>query len=243
MTLDAVADLLEGRATDAAIDLIRRHPAGAVQLDAFAEDHAAGGPTVEDAVAAEAYELFGRAVFPFAGVFLDDDGGARGPLAAVLRGDRVPPEVPTFLPVFLLALRDVDRPVGHAVADALAARTLPPPLPLPPAPPPPDPVASETGVQDLADHLCRPIRCGLFLSSPVIERLARSLDLPRGFGDRRRILTELLRAAGRYDHLDAVFDTLGATADRHHAALADTSWGSRLSATSLWLKALRGALR
>ena len=111
------------------------------------------------------------------------------------------------------------------------------PGPKPKVVPPPALDAEQTDLKAIADHLCRPARCGLFLSAPVIERIARATGVPRGFGDRRRILTELLRTAGRYEQLPAVLDQLGAVIADH-----TTSADPRVEATSRWLSEARSAL-
>ncbi len=217
--MKGIVDLLEGRPG----------PAARALLEARGVD-----PGSDDDLAAEAYEIFGRGVFPYAGVFLDDDGGARRPLAEQLEAPTA--ETATWLPAFIRALRDLERPVASAVADALEAVDTPPsPVPVV-GPPPPDPAAPETDLRAIAHHLCSAARCGVFLSAPVIERIGREAGVPRGFGPRRRILEELLRAAGRYDRLDAVLGGLAAVVDRHASA------DPRAAATGRWLSRLRSAL-
>ncbi|RMF64606.1 MAG: hypothetical protein D6746_01425 [Bacteroidetes bacterium] len=58
-----------------------------------------------------------------------------------------------------------------------------------------------TGLHDIAGYLATPPWSGLFLSRDAIGTLARALDLPRGFGDRRRMLANLLQTAAAYDRL------------------------------------------
>ena len=232
-----VADLLDGRATPAALELLRAHRRGGPALERLATEHAAGGPTVEDAVAAEAYDAFGRGVFPYAGVFLDDDGGARGPLVEILRrGPPPPPDLGAWLPMFVSAARDLQNPVADAVADALEGLPLPP-GPAPVVVEPPDPEAPETDLRAIADHLCRPHRCGVFLSAPVIEGVAREAGVPRGFGDRRRILVELLRNAARFQKSEVVFHALGALAKARGQA------DPRAERTARWLYSLDSRLK
>ncbi len=209
-------DLLEGRPTAEARALV----------EARGVD-----PGSDDDLAADAYAIFGRAVFPYAGVFLDDDVGARGPLAEQLADPT--PETAAWLPAFTRALRDLRLPLAVAVADLVDALELPAPAPRPELPPPPDPAAPETDVRAIVEHLLRPSRCGAFLSAPVIARVARSVEVPRGFGDRRRMLTELLRSAGRYGRLPEVLDALRETIEAH---------GPRAAPTAAWLSALRAAL-
>jgi TorA maturation chaperone TorD len=74
-------------------------------------------------------------------------------------------------------------------------------LALPDAPP----LAGETsGLKDIARYLVTPPYCGLFLSRSAISDIARAHSLPRGFGDRAQLLTNLLRTAGQYDQAAAV---------------------------------------
>lgn len=66
-------------------------------------------------------------------------------------------------------------------------------------PTPPDLLAdAKTSLKDIAEHLLRPVHSGLTLSRDDLTRLSRSLDLPRGFGDRVQMLTNLMRAAVTY---------------------------------------------
>lgn len=57
----------------------------------------------------------------------------------------------------------------------------------------------ETGLKDIAKFLTTPVYSGLFFSRDDVGRLARHLDLPRGFGDRQQLLTNLMRTAVQYD--------------------------------------------
>ena len=67
-------------------------------------------------------------------------------------------------------------------------------------PGPPDLLADEkTSLKDIGELLLRPVHSGLYLSRDDLARLGRSLDLPRGFGDRGQMLTNLMRAAVTYD--------------------------------------------
>jgi hypothetical protein len=134
------------------------------------------------------------------------------------------------------ALKDLESPVGAAVADALEGLRLPS-GPTPDVVPPPPLDAEKTDLRAIADHLCRPARCGLFLSAAVIERIGRRTGVPRGFGDRRRILGELLRTAGRYEQLPEVLGLLLDVVGDHA-----TSGDPRVEATSRWLSEVRSAL-
>ena len=79
---------------------------------------------------------------------------------------------------------------------------------IPPLPQPPQIGDQESSLKDIAHVLTTPPYCGLFLSREAISALARRHELPRGFGDREQMLTNLLRAAGQYDAVTAVFHDL-----------------------------------
>ena len=75
-------------------------------------------------------------------------------------------------------------------------------------PQPPQIAGQESSLKDIAHLLATPPYSGLFLSHQAISALARRHELPRGFGDRVQILTNLLRTAGQYDVATAVFQDL-----------------------------------
>lgn len=188
------------------------------------------GRAADDAVAVEAYSLFGLGVPPFEGVFLDPDVTARRPLAEALRADELPESLGRWVPAFCAALRDLESPLGDAVADRLdelvpaAEQTVGDPD----APVLDD---AETDLRALVDHLVTPLRCGVFFSRPLLERVARDAGVPRGFGPRARILRQLLMGASRYEELPRVLLILEAVARRHAAALGG-AWQARAEATS-----------
>jgi putative dimethyl sulfoxide reductase chaperone len=68
----------------------------------------------------------------------------------------------------------------------------------------------ETGLKEIADYLISPLYSGIFLSRDAIGRLARQANLPRGFGGRRQMLTNLLRAAAQYEQFPALMAHLDA---------------------------------
>ncbi|MBC8422755.1 hypothetical protein H8E07_01410 [bacterium] len=199
----------------------------------------------DDDVAAAAYEAFGRSVFPFEGVFLDPEASARGSLSELLREPDVPvARLRTWAPPFCCALRDLGSPVADAVADSLAS------LLSGPAEEAgelvrlrgrsPDLGDPSVGVNELVDWLCTPVRCGMFLSSPVLERLGRELNVPRGFGSRRRLLTNLLRAGAQYGRADRVVDGLRGVVERHRGVLGGAVWrtGVLRAASEPWCERL-----
>ena len=76
-------------------------------------------------------------------------------------------------------------------------------------PPTPDILADEkTSLKDIARYLVTPAWSGLYFSRDDVSRLARRLELPRGFGDRQQMLVNLLRTAVQYDQLPAVITGL-----------------------------------
>jgi hypothetical protein len=57
-------------------------------------------------------------------------------------------------------------------------------------------------------HLLTPVLSGLYLSRSDITRLARSLNLPHGFGDRHQMLQTLFQSAEQYDAAPQLLTTL-----------------------------------
>jgi TorA maturation chaperone TorD len=74
----------------------------------------------------------------------------------------------------------------------------------------PEITAEDSGLKDIARGLTTPPYSGLFLSRDAISALARRHEIPRGFGDRAQMLTNLLRTAGQYDLASDVFLDLAA---------------------------------
>ena len=66
----------------------------------------------------------------------------------------------------------------------------------------------DSGLKDIARALTTPPYSGLFLNRETISALARKHEIPRGFGDREQMLTNLLRTAGQYDAAGAIFNDL-----------------------------------
>ncbi len=211
------------------------------------------GQAADDEMAAAAYEIFGRSVFPFEGVFLDPDVTSRGPLSDALREDVLPGSLWMWVPAFCCALRDVGDSLGDGVATSLEAALVevePATLALRPGSPP-DLDDLGTDLRSVIDYLATPARCGMFLSTSVLEEVGRAVGIPRGFGPRRRILRELLIGASRYEALDAVLASFAAVADRHGRALASSPyvgpgrdealapWRSRIAKTGALLAEMR----
>jgi putative dimethyl sulfoxide reductase chaperone len=69
---------------------------------------------------------------------------------------------------------------------------------------------AKTGLKDIARYLTTPPHSGLYLSRDAIAELARACDLPRGFGGRQKMLSNLLYTAVQYDSLNEVLGALTA---------------------------------
>jgi len=70
----------------------------------------------------------------------------------------------------------------------------------------------KTGLKDIANYLITPAYSGFFLSRDHISRIAREHQLPRGFGNRSQMLTNLMKTAVQYDQFPALISTLQNTA-------------------------------
>ncbi|MCO4768990.1 MAG: hypothetical protein KDA24_03105 [Deltaproteobacteria bacterium] len=216
------------------------------------------GRADDDEVAAEAYELFGRSVFPYEGVFLDPEVTSRGELAVALRAGALPRSLWTWVPSFCCAVRDLGSPLGDSVADALEellgsvrleregagasklnvlvsddfaaleSEGLP------------DLDAAHTDLRVLIDYLATPVRCGLLLSAGVLERIGREAGIPRGFGPRARVLRQLLLSASRYDTLPLVLTSITQVVDGHLALLQAGIYADEPGASSVapWVERL-----
>jgi TorA maturation chaperone TorD len=76
---------------------------------------------------------------------------------------------------------------------------------------PPELLTKEkTGLKDIVRYLITPPHSGLYLSRDAIGDLARACDLPRGFGGRQQLLSNLLYTAVQYDSLNEVLGGLTA---------------------------------
>ncbi|MCB0129747.1 MAG: molecular chaperone TorD family protein [Caldilineaceae bacterium] len=96
-----------------------------------------------------------------------------------------------------------------------------------------------TGLREIARWLLTPCDSGMVLTRDNLRALARTLDLPTGFGERQLMLVNLLRAAAGYDLLPALVDELRrlatawqqAYAARLHAAPElITPWSTQVAA-------------
>jgi len=123
--------------------------------------------------------------------------------------------------------------LGAATDDAFQAPRLPDPPPLLDDP--------STGLKDIAAYLASPPCSGLYLSRTAISRLARHAEVPRGFGTRVQMLTNLLRAAVTFDQLDPLLCALAdveATWRTRYAALTYPNLPILNAVTQTWLTRL-----
>ena len=169
-----------------------------------------------------------------------------------------------WLPPFVRAVRQHEHPFYTALAEltwALAVdhRAALGGSPVGPLTPEPDDLPADllddesTGLKDIAGFFTTPVWSGLVLSRNDITRLGRSEQLPRGFGDRTQMLTNLLRSAAEYDGLDAVLTRLSQQIDawRTHYKSVETGdvpldavaafWQARLDTTDAVIDRVRAA--
>lgn len=66
----------------------------------------------------------------------------------------------------------------------------------------------KTGLKDIALHILTPAYSGVFISQYEISRIARKLELPRGFGNRVQMFMNLVRAAVSFDALPSLLDEI-----------------------------------
>ena len=66
----------------------------------------------------------------------------------------------------------------------------------------------KTGLKDIVLHLLTPAYSGAFISQSEISRIAKELDLPRGFGNRVQTLMNLIRAAISFDRVPQLLDEI-----------------------------------
>lgn len=125
----------------------------------------------------------------------------------------------------------------HATALEQQLRTIP--LSSMALPTPPDLLAQEkTGLRRIARYLTIPPYSGLFLSRDHIGRLARQLDLPRGFGSREQMLENLLQTTVQYDLLPTLLALLDQTCQAWHDDL-DRYAATFPTHVSPWLQRLK----
>jgi TorA maturation chaperone TorD len=106
-----------------------------------------------------------------------------------------------------------------------------------------------TDLDAIAGFLLTPVYSGLYLGRDDIIRLARTVDAPAGFGERRPMLRTLLQTAATFDRWDALLtaltvlvDEFAAGYDRFQgtpAAVLVTPWQERLAATRALVEGMR----
>lgn len=111
----------------------------------------------------------------------------------------------------------------------------------------PDPPAllddAKTGLKDIAAYLTTPAWSGFYLTRADISRLGRAEHLPRGFGARVQMLTNLLRAAAAFDRLDPLLmqlQDLVAAWQSYYRKLAEREVPGLDTVTQAWLERLEG---
>jgi hypothetical protein len=77
---------------------------------------------------------------------------------------------------------------------------------------------NETNLKQIANFLVTPPYCGLYLGRSTIAVLARECQLPRGFGSRQQMLSNLLHSAAQYDLVPNLLEGL---------ATHTNSWGKK----------------
>lgn len=146
--------------------------------------------------------------------YLDDHLlGWLPPLEAALAGGKLP-----FYAVLgnltLTLVADHRAALGEPMPGAAAALPVPPDLL----------GGDDTSLRLISRTLLTPPFSGFYLSRETISDLARARHLPRGFGQRRQMLRNLLETAGQYDSAPLLLgDLLEVSADvaaRYQAQLA-----------------------
>jgi len=108
----------------------------------------------------------------------------------------------------------------------------------------------KTGLKDIAEFLLTPVYTGFYLSRDDITRIGRQFQLPRGFGKRHQMLTNLLSTAVDYSAMDDLMESLQAdiniARNFYSQRLPDTrfsdAWITRLDETTQFLQMIRDAL-
>lgn len=165
-----------------------------------------------------------------------------------------------WLPALNEAIRNQGYPFYHAIADLAGDLVMSHALfLLLPAPPdawlPHSPQLLEdekTGVKEIAHFLTTPSLSGFYLSRKTCEDLARELNLPRGFGSRRQLVENLIRAAAQYGAGDRLLAALAAHADGWAQMFQSSTpsdlrayvqpWQQRATATCQMLQNMAGQL-
>jgi hypothetical protein len=99
-----------------------------------------------------------------------------------------------------------------------------------------------TGLRDIARYLITPSQAGFYLGRGDINRLARAVSLPHGFGSREQMLQTLLEAAGQYDSTLGLLAALLELAGRWRARYEGIGdeYGETAEFVGPWLRRLEG---
>jgi hypothetical protein len=104
----------------------------------------------------------------------------------------------------------------------------------------PDPLADpKTRLADLARYLTTPSRAGGMLSRGALASVGRATAVPKGFGSRTLMLTNLMSSAAELGQLSDVLQGLGAVVGRWvnaHEELGSTVWADRARQTASLLQ-------
>lgn len=100
--------------------------------------------------------------------------------------------------------------------------------------------ADEEGdLRALAAWLATPAHSGLVLSRDDIARVGRSLNVPRGFGDRVQLILNLLRGAAHFEAIDELWRSLEEECASQAAALSSERYREVTACTAVWVRRLR----
>ena len=92
-------------------------------------------------------------------------------------------------------------------------------IPLPLAPPPFN--SEEAGLREMVRYLTTPFLSGVYCGRHDIGRIARALNLPRGFGGRETMLLNLFRSGGQYETAAPLLEQLVQFAANWQTAYAE----------------------
>jgi len=110
--------------------------------------------------------------------------------------------------------------------------------------------SDETGLKEIAEFLLTPVYTGFYLSRDDIVRIGSHFQLPRGFGKRQQMLTNLLNTAVEYSAMDALMELLQDEINLRQKFYIQrvpdkrfsNAWISRLNETTQFLQMIRDAL-
>lgn len=115
------------------------------------------------------------------------------------------------------------------------------------SPPPPlgDLSEDSSKVKEIASYLATPPYSGFYISRHDIALLGREKRLPRGFGSRQQMLSNLLRVASQYDELSALFLSVQELLEAWQAAYANIKATQPALApfTQIWLARTRQTMQ